>query len=78
MQTHPIGVKCPRCAEDIECTVEVKRVPGKGGSAVTDMRLVDLAERFAEHYLMAGHTPAPRAGVDFVEPWQIELDRQTA
>jgi hypothetical protein len=38
MQTHPIGVKCPRCADDIECTVEVKRVPGKGGSATTDMR----------------------------------------
>lgn len=53
MQTQPIGVKCPRCADDITCTVEVKLLTGHR----TEMRLVDLADRFAEHYRDAGHVP---------------------
>lgn len=51
MQTQPIGVKCPRCEDDIMCTVEVRLLTGHR----TDMRLVDLADRFAEHYVAAGH-----------------------
>ena len=51
MQTQPIGVACPRCSDDIMCTVEVKLLTGHRA----DMRLVDLADRFAEHYVAAGH-----------------------
>jgi hypothetical protein len=56
MQTQPIGVACPRCALDIACTVEVKLLAKPGTKGVPELRLVDLADRFAEHYKAAGHT----------------------
>lgn len=57
MITQPIAVACPRCTGDIMCTVEARIVPGPhGGSGVADLRITDLADRFAEHYVQAGHS----------------------
>lgn len=57
MQTQPIGVRCPRCEDDIMCTVEVRLLTGNR----TDIRVVDLADRFAEHYVEAGHSASKGA-----------------
>lgn len=51
-------VDCPRCDDQIAVSVETTLRPPKPGTktAQADLRVVNLAERFAEHYQAAGHT----------------------
>lgn len=51
-------VDCPRCDDPITVTIEAKTSTPKPGAktAAVDLHVVDLADRFAEHYQAAGHT----------------------
>lgn len=51
------NVDCPRCDDTITVNVETTMRPPKPGAktAQADLRIVDLAERFTEHYQAAGH-----------------------
>jgi hypothetical protein len=67
MAVGTVDVDCPRCDQQITCSVEATPRPLKPGrrkpdsAAHLDLRVVDLADRFAEHYEAAGHTA--RAGL---------------
>lgn len=52
-----IDVDCPRCDAPITCAVKATPRPTKLGSKTADfnLRITDLADRFAEHYRSAGH-----------------------
>ncbi|SRX93576.1 hypothetical protein MSP7336_01815 [Mycobacterium shimoidei] len=52
-----VDIDCPRCHTNIQCALEVKALPPKPGTnkAQLQVRVADLAERFAEHYKQAGH-----------------------
>jgi hypothetical protein len=48
-----VAVACPRCGDDITCTLEAVPVPSddpKRTSAVFEVRVPDLGDRFAAHY----------------------------
>lgn len=56
-----VGVKCPRCDSDIKCALEGEialAVPGVT-EATMNVRVTDLADRFSEHYVAAGHVEMP-------------------
>lgn len=56
-----VNVDCPRCADPTTLNVEATPLPPKPGAktAKLDLKVVDLADRFAEHYQAAGHTTCP-------------------
>lgn len=51
-----VDIDCPRCDNPITCNVEATPRAPKPGAKTADFRVVDLADRFAEHYETAGHT----------------------
>ena len=54
-------VDCPRCDDKIVVTIEAGTPETSKPGAKTipvPVRIVDLADRFAEHYETAGHTSA--------------------
>jgi hypothetical protein len=61
MTVTTVDIDCPRCDDKITCSVEATpRAPKPGHPEADtlnlDLRVVDLANRFAEHYEAAGHT----------------------
>lgn len=48
-----IGVKCPRCDTDIQCTLESGEGVRNGDVVEVPLRVTDLADRFSEHYATA-------------------------
>lgn len=56
------AVDCPRCDDKIHVTLEAgEATTPKPGAKTVDLpiRIVDLADRFAEHYQTAGHVECP-------------------
>lgn len=52
------AVDCPRCDDQFDVTIEAgePETPKPGAKTATvPIRIVDLADRFAEHYTKAGH-----------------------
>jgi len=48
-----VAIECPRCAQDIECRLEItetRRSWGLGSTVDTEARVRDLGERMARHY----------------------------
>jgi hypothetical protein len=52
-----VDVDCPRCDSAITChVVGTPQKPKPGATTKVSMRITDLADRLAEHYVAAGHT----------------------
>lgn len=51
-------VDCPRCDDKIKVAIELAPPTPKPGAKIADVdvHVLDLADRFAEHYQAAGHT----------------------